>query len=59
LIEQLEQWTESLQLPRLSAYGIGEGDIPAIVSGSRNNSMKTNPVRLDDEEIGEIVRRRL
>jgi len=59
LLERLEQWTESLQLPRLSAYGIGEGDIPAIVVGSRNNSMKTNPVRLDDEEIGEILLRRL
>lgn len=59
LVALLEQWTVTLQLPRLSAYGVGEGDIPVIVAQSRNNSMKSNPVLLSDEEIGEIVRQRL
>ena len=59
LIDILERWTSSLQLPRLSRFGISESDIPAIVANSRNNSMKTNPVLLRDEEIAEIVRQRL
>jgi len=59
LLEVLEQWTRELQLPRLSRFGISEGDIPAIVAGSRNNSMKSNPVLLEDEEIAAIVRQRL
>jgi alcohol dehydrogenase len=59
LVAVLEEWTEQLALPRLSQFGISEADIPAIVAGSRNNSMKTNPVRLEDEEIAAIIRRRL
>ena len=59
LIGVLNRWTESLQLPRLSRFGINETDIPAIVANSRNNSMKTNPVLLFDEEIASIVRQRL
>jgi alcohol dehydrogenase len=59
LVEVLEGWTGELQLPRLSQFGISEGDIPAIVAGSRNNSMKTNPVLLEDEEIAAIVQQRL
>lgn len=59
LVELLMKWTETLGLPHLSDFGIGGSDIPAIVAQSRNNSMKTNPVRLEDEEIAEIVRQRL
>ena len=59
LIEELRRWTDRLQLPRLGAYGITEADLPAIVAGSRNNSMRSNPVELSDDEVAEIVRRRL
>lgn len=59
LLEVLAQWTERLSLPRLSRFGISEADLPAIVANSRGNSMKTNPVVLSDEEVAEIVRRRL
>lgn len=59
LVEVLEQWTVQLNLPGLAHYGIAEGDVPAIVAASFNNSMKTNPVRLEDEEIAAIVRQRL
>lgn len=59
LVALLGQWTETLQLPRLSRFGISESDIDAIVASSRNNSMKTNPVRLLDEEIAAIVQQRL
>lgn len=59
LVEILQRWTQSLQLPRLSDLGVSEGDIPTIVAHSRNNSMKTNPVLLLDEEIAAIVHERL
>jgi len=59
LVVILEQWTEELALPRLGRYGISAADIPAIVAASRNNSMKSNPVLLHDDEIAELVRRRI
>lgn len=59
LLETLAQWTDIMQLPRLSEYGVTFEDIPKIVANSRGSSMKTNPVLLADEEIAEIIRRRL
>jgi alcohol dehydrogenase len=59
LVTVLEQWSTEMALPRLASYGVTEQDIPAIVAASRNNSMKSNPVLLHDEEIAEMVRRRL
>lgn len=59
LIEVLHDWTEHMQLPRLSRYGMSQTDIPRIVANSRGSSMKTNPIVLEDEEIAEILKRRL
>lgn len=55
----LADWSRRLDLPRLGAYGIGEGDVARIVAGSRGGSMKTNPIVLEDGEIAAIVRARL
>lgn len=59
LVRTLRDWTERLELPRLSAFGVTETDIGRIVANSRGSSMKTNPVVLSDDEIAELVRRRL
>ncbi len=59
LVDTLEGWCDRLELPRLSGFGITAADIPVIVAASRNNSMKSNPVLLTDEEIAAIVRQRL
>lgn len=59
LIDILNDWTEQMQLPHLSAFGVTPADIPRIVSNSRGSSMKTNPVVLTDDEIGEILRKRI
>jgi len=59
LVARLAEWSDRLELPRLGRFGIGTADIPAIVAASRNNSMKSNPVLLSDEEIAAIVRQRL
>jgi alcohol dehydrogenase len=59
LLDVLDDWTEKLALPRLSSYGITQADIPRIVAGSRGNSMQTNPIRLEDADLHELVKRRL
>jgi len=59
LVDTLRDWAERLDLPRLSDYGMEESAIPQIVANSRGSSMKTNPVTLTDDELAEIVRRRL
>jgi len=59
LVHILTKWTEKMQLPRLSHYNISENDIPRIVAHSRGSSMKTNPLVLTDEEIAELIQRRL
>jgi len=59
LVRTLKDWTERLDLPRLSAYGVSEADVDRIVANSRGSSMQTNPVKLTDDEIAELVKRRL
>jgi alcohol dehydrogenase class IV len=59
LVELLAEWSERLQLPRLSRYGIRMEDFPLIISNSRGSSMQTNPVVLTDGEIEAILAARL
>jgi alcohol dehydrogenase len=59
LVGLLNDWTERLALPRLSIYGVRETHFNVLVQDSRGSSMKTNPIALDDDEIAEILRRRL
>jgi alcohol dehydrogenase len=59
LLQLLDHWTQRLSPPRLAAFSVASGDVGRIVAASRGASMKTNPVVLTDEEIGEIVTARL
>lgn len=59
LVTILQDWTEQLQIARLGHYGVAEDNLEQIVVNSRNNSMKTNPIELTDDEIATIVRRRI
>jgi alcohol dehydrogenase len=59
LLALLDEWTERLNLPRLSAYGIQESDFAHVVAHSRGSSMKTNPLVLSDGEITDVMRQRL
>lgn len=59
LVKILTDWTERLSLPPLRNYGVTAADIEHIVKHSRGSSMKTNPIVLTDEEIGEILQMRL
>ena len=56
LVAALETLTLRLGVPRLSAFGITEASIPALVADSRGSSMKTNPIVLTDEEIAAVLR---
>lgn len=59
LLELLYAWTERMQMPRLSDYGVQESDVDRIVVNSRGNSMKTNPIELTDDEVASLIRARL
>ena len=59
LLEVLESWTQDLQLPRLSSYGMAQDDVPRVVANCRGNSMKTNPIVLPDHKVAEILVARL
>ena len=59
LVASLRRWEVELELPRLSAYGIGAGDLARIVAASRGSSMKTNPIVLSDAELTQILASRL
>ena len=56
LIEVLENWIENLKIDRLGKYGIEEKDIDKIVE---NAGLKNNPVKLNKENIKNIVLKRL
>jgi len=59
LVDLLAGWTERLALPRLGDFGVREAGLSRIVADSRGGSMKTNPIALSDDEVAEVVRRRL
>jgi alcohol dehydrogenase len=59
LVTLLQDWTHRLNLQRLGTYGVTETDIARIVANSRGSSMKTNPIKLTDAEIADLVRARL
>jgi alcohol dehydrogenase class IV len=56
LVQWLEQIRADLGIPRLSAYGIREADIPGLCEkAQRASSMKGNPIQLTAGELGEIL----
>ncbi|MBT3203771.1 MAG: iron-containing alcohol dehydrogenase [Gammaproteobacteria bacterium] len=59
LFKVLRDWTQQLEISHLSRYGVNESDIERIVQNVSPSSMRTNPIRLTDEEIAAIVRARL
>lgn len=59
LVNLLSQWTEQLNLPGLSAYGVRESGLEHVIKHCRGSSMKTNPIVLSDEDVREILMQRL
>jgi alcohol dehydrogenase len=56
LVATLRSWRTQLDIAGLGSWGVGEGDVPALVAGSRGSSMRTNPIELTDGEIAEVIR---
>lgn len=56
LIDQIDQWTEAFNIPRLSAYGLTSQDIPAIIEHTGN---KYHPLELNGEDLERILEERL
>ena len=57
-VEWVQNLCKQLKVPPLSTFGISETDIPMVVEKSKNaSSMKGNPIRLNDEELTEILNR--
>ncbi|MCB1984270.1 MAG: iron-containing alcohol dehydrogenase [Burkholderiales bacterium] len=59
LIQLLSEWTQQLELPRLSHYGLKAAALDTVVANSRGSSMKTNPIVLQDSEIRQLLLERL
>jgi alcohol dehydrogenase class IV len=56
LIERIEALATEVKIPRrLTELGVGPEQIPALVKGSRGNSMDGNPRPIDDEELTGIL----
>ncbi|WP_455212036.1 iron-containing alcohol dehydrogenase [Kaarinaea lacus] len=59
LIDLLEQWTQQMNLPRLSYFGLSADGLDHVVANSRGSSMKTNPIVLSDDELKQLILQRL
>jgi alcohol dehydrogenase len=59
LVQTLREWTETLGLQRIGAYGMVEADIARVVANCRGGSMQTNPLVLSDQELEDLLRSRL
>jgi alcohol dehydrogenase class IV len=59
LVDLLKEWTDKMQLARLSEYGLQNDSLDHVVKHSRGSSMKTNPIVLSDEEIKQVLQMRL
>jgi alcohol dehydrogenase class IV len=56
--DHVRKLCSDLGIPRLRAYGITEGDFPALVEkAARASSMKGNPIALTPEELTAILRK--
>ena len=59
LQQQLQIWTEQMDLPGLGRYGLTQQAIANVVAHSRGSSMKTNPIVLTDAELTDLITQRL
>lgn len=56
IINLLWEWTEMMAIPRIGKYGIGTDDFDRIISLT---DVKNNPVKLENDDLREILEARL
>jgi alcohol dehydrogenase class IV len=56
LLQQLDEWTRKLSIPRLDQYGVSESDLDALAAQA---GQKNNPIQLGLQDIKAILRTRL
>ena len=56
LLQQLDEWTRKLSIPRLGQYGVSESDLDALAAQA---GQKNNPIQLELKDIKAILRARL
>ncbi len=55
--DRLSAFVEELELPRLSAFGVTEADLPVLAEAAgRSSSIRQNPVALDEKTLIGILR---
>ena len=59
LVDMLHEWVQALEVPPLSAFEMTAEHIPVVIADSPGSSMRTNPITLEDEELGDILQRAL
>jgi len=59
LVATLHSFSEQLEMPRLSNYGIKVDDFTKIIANISGGSMATNPIRLTDAELRALLHSRL
>ena len=60
LVERVNDLCDAVGVPRrLSDVGVRSDQLPAIVAGSRGNSMNGNPCEVDDERLFSLLEARL
>jgi alcohol dehydrogenase class IV len=56
LVAYLMNFVTELKIPRLAEFGLKSADFPEVIAAARKaNSMKTNPVTLNDAAMNEIL----
>lgn len=59
LVSTLRRWIEVLDIRRLGEFGIVEESIPALVAESWSSNMQSNPAVMAEEDVADLLRRRL
>ncbi|MDQ6967490.1 MAG: iron-containing alcohol dehydrogenase [Mariprofundaceae bacterium] len=55
LLNLLKNWSEMLKMPKLSRYGVEKSDIPRLIANISGGSMATNPIKLTETELTQLI----
>ncbi len=59
LVRLLSDWTQRMNLPRLSRFGLSQDGLERVIANAHGSSMQTNPIVLTDDELRTVLLERL